>query len=366
MQISKLLLRDFRNHKNLNLSFLPGATTIVGPNGRGKTNIVEAVHYLATLSSHRVSQDGPLIRTGLTTAQVDATVIKHDRQAQVELTINYPGVNKVVLNGAALPKPKDLLGLISTVIFSPEDLDLIKGEPGARRRFIDDFSTLLTPKFINTRSEYERTLKQRNTLLKSLGRKKPTDSAKATLAAWDEQLVTHGSELIATRLRNLNKLQPHISNFGNTISGNSEPLVVTYASTWLPKETDLVTEIENEFRTQLEKRFKDEVERGVTLVGPHRDDLDILLSDMPAKGYASHGQSWSIAIALRLATFTVLRAHDDDPILILDDVFAELDEKRRTRLIEAITGVEQTLITAAVQEDIPKELLSNQLVLDDN
>jgi len=366
MQISKLLLRDFRNHKNLNLSFLPGATTIVGPNGRGKTNIVEAVHYLATLSSHRVSQDGPLIRTGLTTAQVDATVIKHDRQAQVELTINYPGVNKVVLNGAALPKPKDLLGLISTVIFSPEDLDLIKGDPGARRRFIDDFSTLLTPKFMNTRSEYERTLKQRNTLLKSLGRKKPTDSAKATLAAWDEQLVTHGSELIATRLRNLNKLQPHISNFGNTISGNSEPLVVTYASTWLPKETDLVTDIENEFRTQLEKRFKDEVERGVTLVGPHRDDLDILLSDMPAKGYSSHGQSWSIAIALRLATFTVLRAHDDDPILILDDVFAELDEKRRTRLIEAITGVEQTLITAAVQEDIPKELLSNQLVLDDN
>ena len=366
MQISKLLLRDFRNHKNLNLSFLPGATTIVGPNGRGKTNIVEAVHYLATLSSHRVSQDGPLIRTGLTTAQVDATVIKHDRQAQVELTINYPGVNKVSLNGAALPKPKDLLGLVSTVIFSPEDLDLIKGEPGARRRFIDDFSTLLTPKFMNTRGEYERTLKQRNTLLKSLGRKKPTDSAKATLAAWDEQLVTHGSELIATRLRNLNKLQPHISNFGNTISGNSEPLVVTYASTWLPKETDLVTEIENEFRTQLEKRFKDEVERGVTLVGPHRDDLDILLSDMPAKGYASHGQSWSIAIALRLATFTVLRAHDDDPILILDDVFAELDEKRRTRLIEAITGVEQTLITAAVQEDIPKELLSNQLVLDDN
>lgn len=366
MQISKLLLRDFRNHKNLNLSFLPGATTIVGPNGRGKTNVVEAVHYLATLGSHRVSQDGPLIRSGLTTAHVDATVIKHDRQAQVELTINYPGLNKVILNGAALPKPKDLLGLISTVVFSPEDLDLIKGEPAARRRFIDDFSTLLIPKFINTRSEYERTLKQRNTLLKSLGRKSPTDSARATLAAWNEQLVTHGSELIATRLRNLSKLQPHISNFGNTISGNSEPLVVNYSCTWLPKETVLITEIENEFRTQLEKRFKDEVERGVTLVGPHRDDLDIVLSDMPARGYASHGQSWSIAIALRLSTFTVLRTHDDDPILILDDVFAELDEKRRTRLIEAIVGVEQTLITAAVQEDIPKGLLSNQLILDDN
>lgn len=366
MQISKLTLRDFRNHTNLNLSFLPGATTIVGPNGRGKTNIVEAVHYLAALGSHRVSQDGPLIKTGSTTAHVDATVIKHNRQAQVELTINYPGVNKVILNGAALPKPKDLLGLVRTVIFSPEDLDLIKGEPGARRRFIDDFSTLLTPKFINTRSEYERTLKQRNTLLKSLGRKNPTESAKATLTAWDEQLVTHGSELISTRLRNLAKLQPHILNFGNTISGNSEPLIVNYASTWLPKETDSITEIENEFQTQLEKRFRDEVERGVTLVGPHRDDLDIILSEMPARGYASHGQSWSIAIALRLSTFTVLRTHDDDPILILDDVFAELDEKRRTRLINAIAGVEQTLITAAVQEDIPKELLSNQLILDDN
>ena len=366
MQISKLLLSDFRNHKNLNLSFSPGATTIIGPNGRGKTNIVEAVHYLATLGSHRVSQDGPLIRSGLTTAHVGATVIKHDRQAQVELTINYPGVNKVILNGAALPKTKNLLGLVSTVIFSPEDLDLIKGEPGSRRRFIDDFSTLLIPKFINTRSEYERTLKQRNALLKSLGRRTPTESAKATLAAWDEQLVTHGSELIATRLQNLTKLQPHISTFGNTISGDSEPLIVNYSCTWLAKETVSVTEIEKEFRTQLEKRFKEEVERGVTLVGPHRDDLEILLSDMPAKGYSSHGQSWSIAIALRLATFTVLRDHDDDPILILDDVFAELDEKRRTRLINAITGVEQTLITAAVLEDVPKDLLSNQLLLNDN
>jgi DNA replication and repair protein RecF len=365
MQVSKLLLSDFRNHKKLDLTFLPGATTIIGPNGRGKTNIVEAVHYLATLSSHRVSQDGPLVRNGLTTANIAATVIKHDRQAQVDLTINYPGVNKVILNGAPLTKPKDLLGLVSTVIFSPEDIELIKGEPTARRRFIDDFSTLLAPKFINTRSEYERTLKQRNTLLKSLGRRTPTESARATLDAWNEQLITHGSELISTRLQNLKKLKAHISNFGNIISGNSEPLIANYNSTWLPSETISITEIVNEFRVQLEKRFKDEVERGVTLVGPHRDDLEILLSHMPAKGYASHGQSWSIAIALRLSTFTVLRAHDDDPILILDDVFAELDEKRRARLIEAITGVEQTLITAAVLEDIPKGLLSNQLLLDD-
>jgi DNA replication and repair protein RecF len=366
MQVSKLSLNDFRNHKNLNLTFSPGSTTIVGPNGRGKTNIVEAVHYLATLSSHRVSQDGPLIRSGLTTANVAATVIKHDRQAQVDLTINYPGVNKVILNGAALTKPKDILGLINVVIFSPEDLDLIKGEPTTRRRFIDEFSTSLSPKFVNTRSEYERTLKQRNTLLKSLGRRNPTESARATLEAWNEQLVTHGSELVSTRLQNLQKLESHILNFGNIISGNSEPLVINYASSWLPSESISIIDIANKFQTQLEKLYKDEVERGVTLVGPHRDDLEILLSNMPAKGYASHGQSWSIAIALRLSIFTALRIHDDDPILILDDVFAELDEKRRSRLIDVISGVEQTLITAAVLDDVPKVLLSNQLLLDDN
>jgi DNA replication and repair protein RecF len=365
MQISKLLLTDFRNHKNLDLSFNSGVTTIVGPNGRGKTNIVEAVYYLATLGSHRVSQDGPLIRSGLTTSQVAATVFKHDRQAQVELTINYPGINKVVLNGANLSKPRDLLGLVSTVIFSPEDLELIKGEPTARRRFIDDFSTLLIPKFSNTRSEYERTLKQRNTLLKSLGRKTPTESARATLEAWNEQLITHGTELVAHRLKNLNKLRPYISNFGNIISGNSEPLTVKYSSNWLSSGELTNIEIANDFKSELEKRFSDEVERGMTLVGPHRDDLNIELSNMPAKGYASHGQSWSIAIALRLASFTVLREHDDDPILILDDVFAELDEKRRIRLIESIYGVEQTLITAAVLEDIPKGLVSNQLLLED-
>ena len=366
MQISKLLLQNFRNHKNLNLSFNPGANTIIGPNGRGKTNVVEAVNYLATLSSHRVSQDAPLIQTGLNSAQITGTVIKHNRQAQVELTINFPGINKAVLNGATLKKQKDLLGLVSTVIFSPEDLELIKGDPATRRRFIDDFSTYVTPKFINARSEYERSLKQRNTLLKSLSRKNPSDSAKATLEAWNQQLVKFGSEVVAHRIENLTRLQPEILSYGNIISGDSEPLEVKYSSTWLPLEIIDRPEIENIFQEQLEKRFKDELDRGITLVGPHRDDLNISLSDMPAKGYASHGQSWSVAIALRLASFKVLREHDDDPILILDDVFAELDEKRRTRLIESITGVEQTLITAAVLDDIPKGLRSNQLLLDDN
>jgi DNA replication and repair protein RecF len=366
MQISKLSLRNFRNHENLDLSFASGATTIVGRNGRGKTNIVEAVHYLAALSSHRVSQDAPLIRNSQNTATIWASVEKHKRNAQVELTINYPGTNKVLLNESPLPKTRDILGLVTTVIFSPEDLELVKGEPAARRKFIDELSTLLAPKFSNTRSDFERTLKQRNTLLKSLGRRTPSNQARATLDAWDEQLIQSGSEIIFSRLQNINKIKPHISEFGTAISGNTEPLFLSYSNTWLPPEVTNKNEIADLFKTELETRNKDEIDRGATLVGPHRDDLSIQLSSMPAKGYASHGQSWSIAIALRLAAFKTLREHDDDPILILDDVFAELDEKRRSRLISIISDVEQTLITAAVIEDIPKGLPSNQLLLEDD
>lgn len=366
MQISKLSLRDFRNHGNLDLTFSSGATTIVGRNGRGKTNIVEAVHYLATLGSHRVSQDAPLIRTGKTSATVLAQVEKHNRQAKVELTINFPGTNKVSLNGNPLVKSRDILGLVTTVIFSPEDLDLVKGDPSARRRFIDELSTLLAPKFSNTRSDFERTLKQRNTLLKSLGRRTPSTQARATLDAWDEQLIQTGAEIISTRLENVRRIEPHLTEFGTAISGDTEPLQLNYANTWLPPDVSEKTEIAELFKAELENRNKDEVDRGVTLVGPHRDDLNLQLSGLPAKGYASHGQSWSIAIALRLAAFKSLREHDDDPILILDDVFAELDERRRTRLISIITDVEQTLITAAVLEDIPKGLPSSQLLLEDN
>ena len=366
MRLNSLSLRDFRNHENLDLQFQPGTTTIIGRNGRGKTNIVEAVNYLATLGSHRVSQDAPLIRKGLTTATINAQVAKHERQAQVELTINYPGANRVTLNGNPLPKVRDILGLVSTVIFSPEDLDLVKGEPSARRRYLDEFSTLMAPRFAGVRSEYERTLKQRNALLKSAGRRVLNEQARATLNAWDEQLISHGSALVAGRLENLNKLQPFIDEHGKTISASREPLTISYLSSWLSNESVSLEEIQNNLRSEIESRHKEEVERGLTLVGPHRDDLEISLSEMPAKGYASHGQSWSIALAMRLATFSVLRIHDDDPILILDDVFAELDEKRRIRLGDAIEGVEQTLITAAVQEDVPIGLLSTQLVLEDN
>lgn len=362
MRINSLALINFRNHQNLSLNFKGAATTIVGRNGRGKTNIVEAVNYFATLGSHRVSSDQPLIKNQETSAQITGVFEKHNRIANAKITINQSGPNKVLLNESALTKPRDLLGLVSTVVFAPEDLDLVKGDPTSRRKFIDDFSVLLLPKFSGVRYEYERTLKQRNTLLKSAGRRQLSETAKATLEAWDEQLINYGSQVVEQRKISLEKLLPFIIEHGSTLSGAQEPLSIKYFSKWLDVENPNITE---QLREALVNRHKEEIDRGMTLVGPHRDELEITLSDMPAKGYASHGQSWSISLAMRLATFNVLREHDDDPILILDDVFAELDQKRRTRLLNSLQNVEQTLITAAVIEDLPEGLVGEQILLED-
>jgi len=363
MRINSLTLNNFRNHQNLNIDFVGEATIIIGRNGRGKTNIVEAVNYFATLGSHRVATDVPLIKHNQNSAQIKGVFQKHDRLATAEIIINQTGSNKVLLNESALTKPKDILGLVNTVVFAPEDLELVKNEPTVRRKFIDDFSVLLTPKFSNTRYEYEKVLKQRNALLKSAGRKKLNETAKATLEVWDEQLINYGSEIINQRFDSLNKLKPFLTEHAQIISGSSEPLEINYLSKWFLNHKE---EIEKQFRDSLKEKHNEEIDRGVTLIGPHRDELEIILSGAPAKGYASHGQSWSIALAMRLATFNILRELDDDPILILDDVFAELDQKRRTRLLNLLKNVEQTLITAAVVEDLPEGLAGDQILLDDN
>lgn len=364
MQIKSLSLRDFRNHQDAQFTFSPGVTAIIGRNGRGKTNIVEAVNYFATLGSHRVSQDTPLIRWGCEEAQITALVQKHDRQATVGVTLKASGSNKVTLNENKLTRPRDVLGLVHTVIFAPEDLELVRREPASRRRYLDDFCTQLAPRFAGLRLDYERTLRQRNSLLKSSGRRPMSTNALATLQAWDEQLVNYGSQLVSHRLNALEQLKEPIDTHGKMLSGDTEPLLATYQSSWLHTDQIDAESVQADFREALSARHREEVDRGVTLVGPHRDDVELTLSGMPAKEYSSHGQSWSIALALRLATFTILRQHEDDPILILDDVFAELDRKRRTRLVSAVSGVEQVLITAAVLEDVPSELQSYQMVLD--
>jgi DNA replication and repair protein RecF len=362
MRVAALDLVDFRNHANLQLNFDAGNTTIVGRNGRGKTNIVEAINYIATLGSHRVATDTPLIRTGCEQAQITATIIKDDRQAVVKISINESKANKVTLNGNELTKPRDILGLVNTVVFAPEDLELVKGDPSARRKYLDDFSVQLSPRVAAVRADFEKVLKQKNALLKSAGRRKLSETAQATLDVWNEQFISHAVALTQSRLSSLTRLQPFIDSHGKMISGDTEPLTAKYSSKWL---VDVTGEIEEQLRAALLERADDEIERGISLVGPHRDDLQIELSEKPAKGYASHGQSWSISLALRLATFNVLREFHDDPILILDDVFAELDVRRRQRLLNAIGNVEQTIITAAVAQDVPEELLSQCLNLSD-
>lgn len=362
MRISSLELQDFRNHESLSLTFNAGVTTIIGRNGRGKTNIVEAINYLATLGSHRVSNDFPLLRSGTNQAHIKSAITKDERLATIDVEINEGKQNRVVLNGSSLSRPRDILGLVHTVVFAPEDLALVKGDPGDRRKYIDDFATQMSPRIASVRSDFDKVLKQRNALLKSAGRRALSDSARATLDVWTDQFIVHAVNLTRARLDALIALRPYVEAHGDAISGNTEDLRITYSSKWL---LDVDGDIESQIRAALVARFQDEIDRGLTLVGPHRDDVELQLAQLPAKNFASHGQSWSIALSLRLATFDVLRELHDDPILILDDVFAELDVRRRERLLASLNNVEQTLVTAAVAEDVPAFLLDQTIVLAD-
>lgn len=365
MRISSLELRNFRNHESVQLTFPAGSTTIIGRNGRGKTNILEAINYLAILGSHRVSQDYPLVQTGWEAADIHAVVEKHHRKADIQITIKTQGANVVVLNRTKLQRARDVLGIVHAVVFAPEDLELVKGDPVSRRNFIDEFCTQYRPRTDAQRIDFEKVLKQRNALLKTAGRRKLTEQAQATLEVWNEQFVMAGAKVAMARVQGLELLRPWITEHGATISAGTEPLDVCYSSKWLSAGVNSEEDVAQQLRQAINMRQSEELERGTTLVGPHRDDLAIELSNVPAKGYASHGQSWSIALALRLATFSQLRLADDDPILLLDDVFAELDTRRRDRLLQAIAGVEQTIITAAVKEDVPISLLSNAIHLED-
>jgi len=365
MKISALGLANFRSHELLKFELAEGTTSIIGRNGLGKTNIIEAIHYSATLASHRVAQDGPLIRHDCASAFIEVTAQKHGRQAKVAVTINSDKPNVVELNGSQVRRARDVVGVIQVVIFSPEDLELVKNEPAVRRRFLDDFLMLQSPRMADVKQDYERALKQRNSLLKSAGRRALTETARNTLLAWDEQLVNYGADLVLARLKAIEALLPHIQEFGNVISDTTEPIMASYQSSWLTDQTQSLASISEQLRTALAARHNEEVDRGLTLSGPHRDDLALELNNSPVRNYASHGQSWSVAIALRMATFAVLREHDSDPVLILDDVFAELDAKRRARLVGTITDVEQTIITVADIHDVPADLVGTQYWLND-
>ncbi len=375
MHVSHLSLHDFRSYVALEMALSPGVTAFFGRNGQGKTNIVEALDYVARLSSHRVASDAPLVRHGAESAVVRAAVVRDDRQALLEVEINPGRSNRARVNRSPLPRARELLGMARTVIFSPEDLALVKGDPSERRRFLDDLLTLRAPRFAGVRSDYDRVLRQRNSLLKTAGAARRAssggsgasrDSALSTLGVWNSHLARTGAELLAARLGLVEELRPLVGKAYESVArgASSDDAVISYrsscelpttepgATSEVPRRNDLSQAILEE----LERRRSDELDRGVSLVGPHRDELVLELGRLPTKGYASHGESWSFAVALRLASYDLLRAGGDDPILILDDVFAELDTERRVRLAEIVSGAEQVLVTAAVSADVPAVL----------
>lgn len=347
MKIAHLSLQDFRSYKNLELSLTSGTHIFIGENGEGKTNIVEAIMYLALLSSHRISSDAPLIKLGAERGYIRAKVSSQDRDTLIELEINNGKANRAKVNQNPVRSQRAISGIVKAICFSPEDLDLVRGDPGERRSFLDHLLTQRNPRLGGVISDYEKALKQRNTLLKSR-------APESTLAPWNEHLSNFGGEVIGARLKLIRELTPHLLNSYENISIKKQPSL-EYKSN-LNTLSEEKEENKLEILRKIEEVAAQERERGISLVGPHRDDLLLNLGEHPVKGFASHGESWSIALSLRLASYHLLKADGDNPTLILDDVFSELDEKRRERLVNLTNTAEQTLITVAVANDLPPDL----------
>lgn len=368
VHLSQLSLADYRSYSAVDLPLESGATALVGPNGQGKTNLVEAIGYLATLSSHRVAHDGPLVRLGASTAVVRGAVVTAGRSTLLEVEIAPGKSNRARINRSPVRAAREILGVLQAVLFAPEDLMLVKGDPSVRRRFIDDLLVLRTPRYASVCADYERVLKQRNALLKSAGAAVRTSRGGAvpdlrTLDVWDAHLARAGAELLAGRIELVEDLRPLVAKAYDDVaatdgSQGAGPAKLEYKCSLGP-DVDVVADRELLAAALLDttgRMRREELERGISLVGPHRDDLVLSLGPMPAKGYASQGESWSFALALRLASYEMLRGGGEDPVLVLDDVFAELDVHRRNRLAEMVSGADQVLLTAAVPEDVPEAL----------
>ena len=351
MRVTKLALTNFRSYKNLELEFEPGPTTFIGNNGSGKTNIAESLIYLAYLSSHRVSQNLPLLNLGSEQAIIRAEIERDARTLQVDLEINTNKANRARLNQNPTKSQREILGALQVIYFSPEDLDLVRGEPTHRRDFLDKLLITRAPRLAGVISDYDRVVKQRNTLLK-------TRAPENALAPWTEQLINLGAQLSAERVALVEALNPYVaSNYANL--NEVKPAVISYKSSTDGLSTNTKENSQLLTARQLEVA-RQEIERGVSLIGPHRDDLHLQLGDFPAKGYASHGESWSMAISLRIGSYNLLKSEGAEPILILDDIFAELDTTRRQQLTSVTQMAEQTFITAAVESDLPSELLTTK------
>lgn len=373
MFVERLELVDFRSYVRADVPMTAGVTTFIGFNGQGKTNLVEAVEYLSTLSSHRVNNDTPLVRLGAHQAVVRGRVragAEDSRSLLLEVEINPRRANRARINRAPLTRPREILGVLRTVVFSPNDLVIVRGDPSDRRTFLDGLVMTRWPRMAGVKSDYERVLKQRNALLKSLAGRGPSAGAEigATMEIWDDELATIGAELLSARLDTLSAVMPLTSAAYREIAPVNDLVTASYKSTidldglWSPPQEGQIPEpidrkeLANRFLDALAKRRADELIRGVTLVGPQRDDIVLHIGEMPAKGYASHGESWSLALALRLGSFQLLRDDGIEPVLVLDDVFAELDATRRGRLASSVIEADQVLVTTAVASDVPEIL----------
>ncbi len=382
MYVAHLSLTDFRSYPQVELPLDPGITALVGPNGQGKTNLVEAVGYVATLGSHRVPSDAALVRAGTSRAVVRAKVVREERATLVEVEVTPGKANRSRINGGSPGRARDVLGILRTVLFAPEDLALVKGDPDGRRRFLDELLVQLTPRIAGVLGDYDRVLKQRSALLKSAAAasRARTGADLRTLDVWDAKLAATGAQVVVARQALVAALRPRAADAYRQVSAGQGELGITYRASLdtalgrtedgpaLPPGADAAT-VEGLLLEAMGRLRPKEIERGVCLVGPHRDDLALTLGDLPAKGYASHGESWSVALALRLASYELLTHGVDDagawaadwgpdgePVLILDDVFAELDTRRRERLAELVAGARQVLVTAAVPQDVPEPL----------
>ena len=362
MYVRHIGLTDFRSWSSLDIDLDVGRTVFVGPNGFGKTNIVEALWYSSTLGSHRVASDAPLIRTGAERAVVSTIVVNEGRELAVDLEITSGRANKARLNRSPVRSAREVLGVTRCVLFAPEDLALVRGDPAERRRYLDELATTRRPSLAGVRADYEKVLRQRTALLKTLAPKFRADSsALETLDVWDGHLAVHGSQLIAARVALVNELHPEVEKAYQSLAPASRQASLRYRSSVDTIETEAaagtvdVELFEAALLAELARKRSAELDRGVCLVGPHRDDLELRLGDEPAKGFASHGESWSMALSLRLAAYELLRAEGTDPVLLLDDVFAELDTARRRALAGAVASAEQVLATAAVPDDIPAD-----------
>jgi DNA replication and repair protein RecF len=356
--VRRLELVDFRSYERIGVDFEAGVNVLVGPNGLGKTNLVEALGYVARLSSHRVATDAPLVRDGAAAAVIRCLIVHDGRELLVELEIVPGKANRARIGRAPARRPRDVLGALRLVMFAPEDLQLVRGDPAERRRYLDDLLVARLPRYGGVRADYERVVKQRNALLRTayLARKVGSGRGAAelsTLDVWDTHLARHGAELLAGRLELVAALAPHVGKAYDAVAAGQGAAAIGYRSTLGDALTPDRSALHDALVEALTAGRTSEVERGVTLVGPHRDDLVLSLAERPARGYASHGESWSFALALRLAAYDLLRADGIEPVLVLDDVFAELDAGRRDRLADRVGRASQLLVTCAVPDDVP-------------